>query len=137
MPTADIIVLGLGAMGSAAAYHLARRGVRVLGIEQYTPAHAQGSSHGRSRVIREAYFEHPDYVPLIQRAYELWRGVGEETRESLPIMTGGPMIVPPAGVLVPGALASPPTPPLPPALISAGGMQPRVPPLPLAAPPRA
>src|SRR5438445_1667038 len=58
MPTADVIVLGLGAMGSAAAYHLARRGVRVAGIEQYTPAHDRGSSHGRSRIIREAYFEH-------------------------------------------------------------------------------
>src|SRR3989442_5390006 len=83
MPTDDIIVLGLGAMGSAAAYHLARRGVRVLAIEQYTPAHAQGSSHGRSRIIREAYFEHPDYVPLIQRAYELWRGVEPDARERL------------------------------------------------------
>src|SRR2546425_8354402 len=89
MPTTDIIVLGLGAMGSAAAYHLARRGVRVLGIEQYTPAHEQGSSHGRSRIIREAYFEHPDYVPLIQRAYELWRGLERGARERLLVMTGG------------------------------------------------
>src|SRR6059036_3486185 len=92
MPTADVIVLGLGAMGSAAAYHLARRGVRVAGIEQYTPTHDRGSSHGRSRIIREAYFEHPDYVPLIQRAYELWRGLEQETRERLLIMTGGLMI---------------------------------------------
>src|SRR2546428_8949218 len=104
MPTADIIVLGLGAMGSAAAYHLARRGVRVLAIEQYTPAHAQGSSHGRSRIIREAYFEHPDYVPLIQRAYELWRGLEPEAGGRLLGMTGGPMIGPESGVLVPGGL---------------------------------
>src|SRR2546425_10440581 len=105
MPTADIIVLGLGAMGSAAAYHLARRGVRVLGIEQYTPAHAQGSSHGRSRVIREAYFEHPDYVPLIQRAYELWRGPARGAGERVAVMTGGLMIGPESGGLVLGALA--------------------------------
>src|SRR2546428_8592531 len=103
MPTADIIVLGLGAMGSAAAYHLARRGVRVLGIEQYTPAHAQGSSHGRSRIIREAYFEHPDYVPLIQRAYELWRGLERGAGERLLLLTRGLVIGPGSGVLVPGA----------------------------------
>src|SRR5438552_17113049 len=89
MPTADVIVLGLGAMGSAAAYHLARRGVRVAGIEQYTPAHDRGSSHGRSRIIREAYFEHPDYVPLIQRSYGLWRWLEKETEERLLISTGG------------------------------------------------
>jgi sarcosine oxidase len=69
----DVIVLGLGAMGSAAAYHLASRGVRVLGIEQFAPAHDLGSSHGGSRIIRQAYFESPDYIPLVLRAYELWR----------------------------------------------------------------
>ncbi len=70
---ADVIVLGLGAMGSAAAYHLAARGVRVLGIEQFTSPHDLGSSHGGSRIIRQAYFESPDYIPLVLRAYELWR----------------------------------------------------------------
>ena len=60
-------------MGSAAAAHAASRGKRVLGLEQFQPAHDQGSSHGRSRVIRLAYFEHPAYVPLLRRAYELWR----------------------------------------------------------------
>src|SRR5207247_8540467 len=105
MPTADVIVLGLGAMGSAAAYHLARRGVRVAGIEQYTPAHDRGSSHGRSRVIREAYFEHPDYVPLIQRAYELWRGVERATRERPPNITRGRMARPDAVAVVPGGAA--------------------------------
>ena len=69
----DVIVVGLGGMGSAAAAHAASRGKRVLGIEQFQPAHDQGSSHGRSRVIRLAYFEHPAYVPLLRRAYELWR----------------------------------------------------------------
>src|SRR5881409_2647448 len=128
MPTADVIVLGLGAMGSAAAYHLARRGVRVASIEQYTPAHDRGSSHGRSRIIREAYFEHPDYVPLIQRAYELWRGLEQETRERLLIMTGGLMIGPHEGVLVQGALASARTHRLPHELISAEEVQRRFPP---------
>ncbi len=60
----DVIVLGLGAMGSSAAYHLAARGERVLGIEQYTTAHDRGSSHGQSRIIRQAYHENPAYVPL-------------------------------------------------------------------------
>jgi sarcosine oxidase len=106
MPTADVIVLGLGAMGSAAAYHLARRGARVIGLEQYTPAHDRGSSHGKTRIIREAYFEHPDYVPLIQRAYEQWRALQEDRGVSLLVMTGGLMIGPQDGVLVQGALAS-------------------------------
>jgi len=105
-PPADVIVLGLGAMGSAAAYHLARRGRRVIGLEQYTPAHDRGSSHGRTRIIREAYFEHPDYVPLIQRAYELWAALQVEDGSRLFLPTGGLMIGPHDGVLVQGALAS-------------------------------
>src|SRR6187455_889053 len=68
----DVIVLGLGGMGSAAAYHLARRGARVQGLEQFTAVHTLGSSHGQSRIIRQAYFEDPAYVPLVLRAYELW-----------------------------------------------------------------
>jgi sarcosine oxidase len=86
----DVIVLGLGAMGSAAAYHLAARGVRVLGIEQFTSPHDLGSSHGGSRIIRQAYFENADYIPLVLRAYELWRRLeqdaalpGLQTREPL------------------------------------------------------
>jgi sarcosine oxidase len=68
----DVIVLGLGGMGSATVYELARRGRRVLGLEQFTPLHTLGSSHGKTRIIRRAYFEHPDYVPLLHRAYERW-----------------------------------------------------------------
>jgi sarcosine oxidase len=64
----DAIVAGLGAMGSASAYHLAARGQRVLGLERFAPRHAMGSWHGDSRIIRELYFEHPLYVPLVQRA---------------------------------------------------------------------
>jgi glycine/D-amino acid oxidase-like deaminating enzyme len=60
-----VIIAGLGAMGSAAALHLARRGVRVLGLDRHTPPHAFGSSHGDSRIIREAYLEHPVYVPMV------------------------------------------------------------------------
>ena len=76
----DVIVVGLGAMGGAAALHLARRGQRVLGLEQFTMAHDRGSSHGLSRIIRQAYFEDPAYVPLVLRAYELWRELGKEGR---------------------------------------------------------
>ena len=88
----DVIVVGLGGMGSAAAAHAASRGKRVLGIEQFQPAHDQGSSHGRSRVIRLAYFEHPAYVPLLRRAYELWRQLEERTGRRLLQITGGLMI---------------------------------------------
>lgn len=68
----DAIVLGCGAMGSAALWRLARRGIRCCGIEQYGVAHDLGSSHGESRAIRKAYFEHPDYIPILDRAYALW-----------------------------------------------------------------
>src|SRR4029450_355091 len=70
--THDVIVIGLGGMGSAAAAHLAARGQRVLGLERFGSAHALGSSHGGSRIIRQSYFEDPAYVPLLLRAYELW-----------------------------------------------------------------
>ena len=72
MASFDVVVCGLGAMGSAALYELARRRVRVLGLERFTPGHERGSSHGATRIIRLAYWEHPSYVPLLQRAYELW-----------------------------------------------------------------
>src|SRR4051794_40613344 len=68
----DAIVLGIGGVGSAALYHLARRGVRAIGIDQFSPPHDRGSSHGDTRVIRQAYFEHSDYVPLLKDAYRLW-----------------------------------------------------------------
>lgn len=68
----DVIVLGVGGMGSAACHQLALRGARVLGLEQFSLVHDRGSSHGQSRIIRQAYFEHPDYVPLLLRTYDLW-----------------------------------------------------------------
>src|ERR671913_912984 len=100
----DVIVVGLGAMGSAAAAHAAARGQRVLGLEQFQPAHDQGSSHGRSRVIRLAYFEHPAYVPLLRRSYELWRRLESATGRELLQMTGGLMIGAPDTEVVSGRL---------------------------------
>ena len=102
----DVIICGLGAMGSAAAYHLARAGHSVLGLDRYQPPHTFGSSHGLTRIIREAYFEHPLYVPLVQRAYELWGDLEKESGRKLFIQTGGLMIGPPEGVLVAGAKRS-------------------------------
>jgi sarcosine oxidase len=84
----DAIVVGVGGMGSAAVYHLARRGLRVLGLEQHDIPHERGSSHGISRIIRLAYFEHPAYVPLLQRAYALWWGLEHEVHERLLVLTG-------------------------------------------------
>jgi sarcosine oxidase len=102
----DVIVVGLGGMGSAAAYHLARRGRRVLGLEQFTPAHDRGSSHGRSRVIRQAYFEDPAYVPLVLRAYELWREAEQASDTELLLITGALMIGAPDSEVVAGSLRS-------------------------------
>ena len=68
MPTYDAIVLGTGGVGSAAAFHLAQRGAKVLGIDQFAGGHDRGSSHGQTRVIRQAYVEHPDSVPLLLRS---------------------------------------------------------------------
>ena len=102
----DVIVVGLGAMGSAAAFHLARRGARVLGLDRYAPPHAWGSSHGKSRIIREAYFENPCYVPLVQRAFENWAALERLSDTPLLVRTGGLMLGPPDAQVVAGALAS-------------------------------
>jgi sarcosine oxidase len=102
----DVAILGLGAMGSAAAYHLARRGVNVLGLDQFDPPHTFGSSHGETRVIREAYFEHPTYVPLVQRAYELWAELEQDAQERLYLKTGGIMIGAAGSTVVRGATQS-------------------------------
>src|SRR6266481_3501682 len=99
----DVIIAGLGAMGSAAAYHLAASGRRVLGLDRFQPPHDLGSSHGRTRIIREAYFEHPLYVPLVQRAYELWAALEKKSGRELLVRTGGLMIGLPDGVLVSGS----------------------------------
>jgi sarcosine oxidase len=84
----DVVVVGVGGMGSAALYHLARRGKRVLGLERFDVPNDMGSSHGLTRIIRLAYFEHSDYVPLLRRAYELWRELESEAGEQLLHITG-------------------------------------------------
>ena len=106
MRTYDAIVVGLGGMGSATLYHLALRGKRILGLEQFSQGHHLGSSHGDSRVIREQYFEHPLYVPLVQRAYELWRELEESNGSPLMTINGGLMIGPPDGMVISGTLRS-------------------------------
>src|SRR3712207_1531217 len=106
MTSYDVIVAGLGGMGSAAAYQLAARGKRVLGLEQFSPAHDRGSSHGRSRIIRQAYFEDPSYVPLLLRAYELWERLERETGQELMTLTGGLMIGRRESELVSGSVRS-------------------------------
>jgi sarcosine oxidase len=100
-----VAVLGLGGMGTAAAAHLARRGADVVGVEQFTLAHDRGSSHGDSRVIRQAYFEHPSYVPLLRSAYELWSDL-ERDDPGIFRLTGGLMLGRPDAEVVAGSLAS-------------------------------
>ena len=86
--TYDVAIAGLGGIGSAIAAHCAGRGASVIGLEQFGPAHDRGSSHGRSRMIRQAYFENPAYVPLVLRSYELWRDLEKQTGEELLRITG-------------------------------------------------
>ncbi|MFI5245514.1 MAG: N-methyl-L-tryptophan oxidase [Gemmatimonadales bacterium] len=102
----DVMVLGLGAMGSSTIYHLARRGQKVLGVDQFTPPHAFGSSHGKSRIIREAYFEDPLYVPLLKRAYNGWAELQARSGKRVLRRTGGLMIGAPDGRMVSGARTS-------------------------------
>ena len=102
----DVIVVGLGAMGSATLYHLAKRGVSVLGLDQFEPPHDLGSSHGQTRIIREAYFEDPIYVPMIQRAISLWRELEQESGEGLYLQTGGIMIGAPDSIIFSGSQRS-------------------------------
>lgn len=85
----DILIIGLGAHGSSALYHLAKTGMKVAGIDQFTPPHLHGSSHGQSRIIREAYHENPVYVPFVRAAYDLWDELQHEAGRPLLIETGG------------------------------------------------
>jgi len=101
-----VIIAGLGAMGSAAAFHMARRGISVAGFDRYAPPHTMGSSHGKTRIIREAYFEDPAYVPMVQRAYRLWGELEEESETTLLLKTGGLMIGRPESELIAGAKLS-------------------------------
>jgi monomeric sarcosine oxidase len=100
----DAIVLGAGGIGSAVMYHLARRGARVVGIDMSRPPHSYGSSHGQTRVIRQAYFEHPNYVPLLRASYQLWRDLEARVNRPLFHQIGLVEIGPENGVVVPGVL---------------------------------
>lgn len=102
----DVIVIGLGGMGSAAAYRLAERGLRVLGLDRHRAVHDQGSSHGSSRITRQAYFEDPAYVPLLLRAAELWPQVEADSGRTIVLWTGGVMVGRPGSRTVSGSLRS-------------------------------
>lgn len=102
----DAIVIGVGGMGSATMWHLARRGCNVLGIERFNLAHDRGSSHGGSRLIRRAYFEHPDYVPLVSRAYDLWSELEQAAGTGLFHRTGLYLAGHQPGMLIDGVLRS-------------------------------
>jgi sarcosine oxidase len=102
----DVVICGLGVMGSAALRELSRRRLRVLGIDRFKPGHDRGSSHGATRIIRLAYFEHPSYVPLLRRAYELWAELEAESDTQLLHVPGIAEIGRPEGALVQGVLAS-------------------------------
>lgn len=105
--TYDVIVVGLGGIGSATAYHLARRGMQVLGVDMHSRGHTFGSSHGHHRIIREAYFEAPEYVPVVQRAYTLWEELEAESGQSgLLRITGGLMFGKPDSEVITGSLRS-------------------------------
>jgi sarcosine oxidase len=88
MKTFDVIVAGVGAMGAQTCWHIAHRGQRVLGLDRYDIPNSMGSSHGVHRIIRLAYFEHPLYVPILRRAYELWRQTEQLAGEQLLFVTG-------------------------------------------------
>lgn len=123
----DAIVLGLGGMGSAAAYHLVSRGLNVLGLERFGPAHDLGSSHGESRIIRQAYFEGEGYVPLLLRAYELWAELERESGEKLVHLTGALMLGPGGSDLVQGSVESAKRHDLPYEMLDAAGISARFP----------
>ncbi|WP_137283357.1 N-methyl-L-tryptophan oxidase [Halorussus salinisoli] len=99
----DAIVVGVGGMGSAAAYHLADRGADVLGLERHDVPHTQGSSHGYTRIVRLAYYEHPSYVPLLRSAYDEWDALGDDYGERLVHETGSVAVGPPDSDIFEGA----------------------------------
>jgi sarcosine oxidase len=102
----DIIVVGVGAMGASTCWELARRGACVLGLEQFDIPNTRGSSHGFSRMIRMAYYEHPDYVPLLRRAYERWEQLEQATGQKLLYITGGLYMGRPGSEVIAGSLSA-------------------------------
>jgi sarcosine oxidase len=104
--TYDVIVIGCGGFGSSAMFHLAQRGLKVIGIDQFHPPHDRGSSHGETRIIRKAYFEHPSYVPLLHRAWELWEELSQSVNERLIEQRDLLMAGPPGSEVIEGARLS-------------------------------
>ena len=102
----DIIVLGLGAHGSSAIYHLSKKGLRVAGIDRFAPPHTHGSSHGQTRIIRQAYYESPLYVPLLKAAYSEWNKMEKTAGQQLFLKTGGLMLGHAESAVVKGAKLS-------------------------------
>ena len=102
----DVIVLGLGANGSSALYHLSKAGLKVCGIDRFAPPHTFGSSHGQSRIIRQAYHESPMYVPLVKEAYRLWHELETAWNKQLFVKTGGLMLGAADAAVVQGAKLS-------------------------------
>ncbi|HET8589546.1 MAG TPA: N-methyl-L-tryptophan oxidase [Nakamurella sp.] len=124
---ADVVVVGLGTMGASAACQLAERGLRVVGLDRFTPPHDRGSHAGGSRIIRMAYAEGAGYVPLLRRAYALWSELAERTGERLIVPTGGLMLGPADGAIVGGAAASARIHQLPHEVLDADGVRRRFP----------
>ncbi|PQO30009.1 N-methyl-L-tryptophan oxidase [Blastopirellula marina] len=106
MSVYDVAVIGTGGVGSAAFYHLAQAGANVIGLDRFTPPHDRGSSHGDTRVIRMAYFEHPDYVPLLRQAYQGWHALEEVAGKQIYFPTGVLQIGPEQGEVIAGIRAS-------------------------------
>jgi len=116
----DVIVAGMGGIGGSAAFQIAARGAKVLALDPFPIAHARGSSHGQTRLIRLAYFEHADYVPLLVRAWELWRDLARRTGRRLLSESGLVMAGPPDGEVIARAVRSADTHGLPLERLSAG-----------------
>lgn len=102
----DLIIIGCGGVGSAALFYAAQKGLDVIGIDRFDPAHAMGSSHGQTRIIRQGYFEHPSYVPLLLESYQAWAEIEKLSGQTLYHQTGLLEIGPPNGVLIQGVLES-------------------------------
>lgn len=92
--TADVVIVGLGAFGSAVLHQLARRGVKAVGIDRFRPPHALGSSHGETRITRLAVGEGDAYAPVVRRSHELWREIEAESGATLMLRTGGLIMAP-------------------------------------------
>jgi sarcosine oxidase len=123
----DVIVVGLGSMGSSAAYRLAARGFSVLGLDRFDPPHGRGAHSGGSRIIRMAYMEGPQYVPLVRRSMELWRRLEADAGESVLTNTGGLMLGRPESIAFGGALATARTQELPHEVLDANEVRRRFP----------